>query len=83
MYKILAENGEVLGESPTLVPICLGENGAYQECESGAADGFCVKLPVVTEMGTELIDTVFQLPGHTLHGDEPYGKAEVMGAYSA
>jgi len=75
MYTI--KQGETaIGTAEDVVFVYYGENDAYQECESASADGFCVKLPKETEMGTELIDTVFQLPGHKLRGDEPFGDAE-------
>lgn len=74
-YEVI-QNGEVIGTSDTLVHIFFGENGAYQECPEENADGFCVKLPKAYQMEsgdtvTELEDTVFVLPGHTLMGSEP------------
>lgn len=72
----MRENGDIIGESPTMVHIFLGENESYQECSPETADGFCAKLPVETEVGTELVDTVFQLPNHILRGDEPIANYE-------
>lgn len=75
MAYVVIQNGEVIGASDTIVHIFFGENGAYQECPQGKADGFCVKLPkeFILEDGTTetvRVDTVFVLPGHTLQGNE-------------
>lgn len=78
MYKILNENGDTIGESSTIVYIFLGENGAYQECESRFADGFCSKIPKETYEGTVLVDTVFQFPGRTLRGTEPMAEVQAV-----
>ena len=75
MYTI-KEGETVIGTAEDVVFIYYGANGAYQECKFETADGFCVKLPIETEVGIELIDTVFQLSGHKLRGDEPFGEAE-------
>ena len=73
-YEVI-QNGEVIGTSDILIHIFFGENGAYQECPQGKADGFCVKLPKEFDIGdgtteTAHVDTVFALPGHTLKGNE-------------
>jgi len=81
MYNIFKDSAEI-GTADTVVHIFYGGNGAYQECEAEDAQGFCVKLPYTytDDNGneiTDLMDTVFCLPGKKLKGGEPEGEYTV------
>ena len=83
MYKVI-RNGSTVAYSDTLVWIMLHQNGSYVQTEQTKADGFCVKVPVLTtdeETGESiqmLQDVVYALEPGGLHGTEPVASLDVF-----
>ena len=83
MYKVI-RNGSTVAYSDTLVWIRLHQNGSYVQTEQSQADGFCVKVPVLTtdeETGESiqmLQDVVYALEPGGLHGTEPVASLDVF-----
>lgn len=81
MYKVI-RNGSTTAYSDSLVWIKLHQNGSYVQTDQSQAEGFCVKVPVLTtdeetgESVQTLQDVVYALEPGGLHGTEPVASLE-------